>query len=670
MSDQTPTVLGGRYELHRRLARGGMADVFLARDQLLDRPVAVKVLFSQFAADPTFVERFRREAQSAANLSHPNIVGVYDWGREGDTYFIVMEYVEGRSLADVLRTEGRINPDTAADVGIQVAAALSFAHRSGLVHRDVKPGNVMLSPDGNVKVADFGIATAIAGEGQADLTRTGSVMGTATYFSPEQAQGQQVGPSTDLYALGVVLYEMIVGRPPFQGDTPVAIAYKHVQEQPLTPSQVGVACPPPLEAITMKLLAKNPADRYASAEDLRLDLERYRQGQPIAAPPPVVGAAGAAAAAAATGASTAAMAPLPPGYDPGTVVYAPPHDKRGENRRTGLFVASLAVLLALLAVLVVVFLRMVNEPEETATTSPDVEVVDVPSVFQLEESEAIRQLESLGLLTESTRMENATVAEGVVFDQQPRAGSKVDQGSVVLLTVSGGAEAKPVPGVVGQMAVDAQRTLTEQGFQSQLVEVDDDIAPRGQVVAQAPDAGAQEKPGAVVTLSISVGPPIVAVPEVAGQTPDQARTTLETAGFQVFEQTEPSSSIAEGNVTRTDPPGGTELEKGQSVTMFISTGIDTAAVPSVLGEAPETAIGILNGSGFGVQQFDTPAEPGEIPGTVVAQDPGAGVELPVGSTVNIWVAVETEIPTPEPTVEPTATPDGDFPSGPPPSSDD
>ncbi|MGI9578678.1 MAG: PASTA domain-containing protein, partial [Microthrixaceae bacterium] len=352
---------------------------------------------------------------------------------------------------------------------------------------------------------------------------------------------------------------------------------------------------------------------------------------------------------------TAAMAPLPPGYDPGTMVYAPPHDKTADRRRSGLFVVSLAVLLALLAVLVVVFIQLVGEEDENPTAATTSEQVDVPSVFQLPEAEAIRELESLGLVTESTYAENATVAEGVVFDQDPRAGSKVDTGSVVLLTVSQGAEAQPVPGVVGQMAVDAQRTLTEQGFESQLIQVEDDLAPSGQVVGQSPEAGTQEKPGTVVTLSISTGPPIVQVPDVAGQSPEEARITLEQSGFQVFEQTESSSAFAEGAVTRTDPPAGTDLEKGQRVTMFISTGIDTAIVPGVVGADPASAVGALQASGFGVQQFDTPAEPGEIPGTVVAQDPGAGVELPVGSTVNIWVAVETEIPTPEPTGEPTAT---------------
>src|ERR1039458_9163035 len=278
---QAPRVFSERYELNHLIARGGMAEVYRAHDRLLDRPVALKVLFPELSVDRSFVERFRREAQAAANLSHPNIVPVFDWGEDAGAYFIVMEFIDGRPLSSILKTAGPLSADRAAAVGGHVAAALGYAHKHGVIHRDVKPGNVLITDDGQVKVTDFGIARAINTE--ESLTQTGAVMGTATYFSPEQAEGIGVDARTDIYSLGVVLFEMVTGRPPFLGDTPVAVASKHVRDHPPAPRELNPSIPPTFEAIILKSMAKDPAHRYATAEELRADLLRFNEGRSVLA---------------------------------------------------------------------------------------------------------------------------------------------------------------------------------------------------------------------------------------------------------------------------------------------------------------------------------------------------------------------------------------------------
>ena len=282
-SGDATVIINDRYEIHKRVGRGGMADVFLARDRLLDRQVAIKVLFPEFAIDPNFVERFRREAQAAANLSHPNIVNVYDWGKYEGTYFIAMEYVQGRTLAEILKTNKRLTPKQAAEIASEVAAALGFAHEAGLAHRDIKPANILIGTNGQVKVADFGIARAMNSATESNLTQAGSVMGTASYFSPEQAQGAQPDPRSDLYSLGIVMYEMVAGKPPFTGENPVSIAYKQVHDQPTPLNKLVEGIPRPFEAVVAKLLAKDPKLRYSSAHALRDDLRRFRNGEQVQA---------------------------------------------------------------------------------------------------------------------------------------------------------------------------------------------------------------------------------------------------------------------------------------------------------------------------------------------------------------------------------------------------
>ncbi|MBW3548488.1 MAG: Stk1 family PASTA domain-containing Ser/Thr kinase [Actinobacteria bacterium] len=566
MADQEQHVFSSRYELHRRIARGGMADVFLARDSLLDRPVALKVLFPEFATDPSFVQRFRREARAAANLSHPNIVSVYDWGEEDGTYFIVMEYVEGRSLAQIIRDEGRLHPDRAADVTSDIAAALGFAHRNGVVHRDVKPGNVIISPSGQVKVADFGIARAIST--QENLTQAGTVMGTAAYFSPEQARGEKVDPRSDVYSLGVVLYEMLTGRPPFTGDSPVAVAYKHVQETPRPPRERNADIPADLDAIVLRAMAKNADDRYPSAEDLRSDLRRFRQGA-------TVEAATVLAAPAADDRTQAVGAPVDAGATravpaaEGTRTmrrveeqyYEPPPPPK--NNTT--FILVLLALLAVLAGLLFLLARSLGMGETA-------EEVSVPTVVDLPEDQARRLLEEAGLeVGRVDRRENPDVEEGIVVAQDPVPEQVVEEGTPVNLTVSAGVETVTVPRVENLPEADARRILRDEGLVPDAREEERGDVEPGTVVAQEPRPGEDVPPGSTVVITVATAVPTVAVPDVIGRSQGQATNILSDAGFRV-QVREVQATNPRGEVVGTEPGPNSQVEPESTVVIIVSTG--------------------------------------------------------------------------------------------------
>jgi serine/threonine-protein kinase len=627
MSDPGPTVFNGRYELHRRLGRGGMAEVFLARDQLLDRPVAVKVLFPEFATDPSFVERFRREATAAANLNHPNIVGVFDWGEADGTYFIVMEYVDGRTLSEILRSEGPLHPDRAADIGADVAAALGFAHRNGVVHRDVKPGNVIVTQAGLVKVADFGIARAITATSDEDLTQVGTVMGTATYFSPEQARGDAVDPRSDIYSLGCVLYELVVGRPPFSGDSPVAIAYKHVQESPVPPRHLNVELPTAIEAIILKCLAKNPVNRYPSAEDLRADLRRFREGnrilaEPVMAPPVDPGATSVVAA---TGGAEGTQA-VPAYYDD--------EDYEDDDRRSsGLFLFALIGLLVLLAGMLFLLSRALGIGDGGNGTAQ----VEVPNLIGMPVADAQALLNEQHLEYDITTEANDDEPEGNVFDQDPKFGRKVDEGSTVQLKVSAGATAVPVPDVIGSQVDQARALLTGQGFTVAEEEVVDEEAPVGEVVDQDPPGNQDAPKGSEVKLFVSKGPADRPVPDVVGRTIAEASNLLGQAGFAVNQTSEPSDTVDEGMVIRTDPPADSVQPKGTAITVVVSSGPAEANVPYVVGLLEANAKSTLSGAGFTPQVVDQDTLDATQDGKVISQDPNGNTTAKVGSTVTITV---------------------------------
>jgi beta-lactam-binding protein with PASTA domain/tRNA A-37 threonylcarbamoyl transferase component Bud32 len=614
---ETPRIYSGRYELTHLIARGGMAQVYRAMDRQLDRPVALKVLFPELSVDRTFVERFRREAQAAANLSHPNIVPVFDWGEDDGAYFIVMEFIDGRPLSAVLRDPEPMPPGQIASIGAGVAAALAFAHRHGVIHRDVKPGNVLITPDGGVKVTDFGIARAVNTE--ESLTQTGAVMGTAAYFSPEQAEGKGVDARSDIYSLGVVLYEMAVGRPPFTGDSPVAVASKHVRDTPVLPRVVNPAVPAALEAVVMKAMAKNPADRYGSAEELRADLLRFADGRPVEAGDPsaatsVMTEIGATQAVPTQTGRTAVIGAVPPSS----------RDEEERKKRTRRLIILLVILLVALGIIAFFLLRSV--------LGGDVSVPDVVGQTTAQATQTL-QNDHLTVGTTSTVV-SSTVTSGVVMDTDPKAGASVSKNSAVDLVVSAG-PAVSVPSVVGQQLTPATQLISDAGL-SYTVKYVTSTHPIGTVLAQNPAANTKVKSSTKVLLTVSGTQTSVPVPSVLGQTPASAGSTLRGAGLNVGSQTNGcSGQYGNGVVSSQNPAPNQTVPPNSSVNLVIS---NCVTVPGVIGQPSAAAQAAITGAGLVANTTtDTTCANGASAGQVDNQSPGSGQLVAGGSTVNISI---------------------------------
>ena len=634
MDTSDGALFAGRYRIIRRLGQGGMARVFLAQDESLHREVAIKVLSDRHSDDPHFIERFQREARAAARLNHPNIVQVYDQS-QGGMSFIVQEYVEGETLKDLIRRESPLEPRRAITIALQILAALRVAHQQGVVHRDVKPQNILMQTDGKAKVADFGIASA---GGDTEMTEAGSIVGTAQYLAPEQARGLSVGPPADLYAVGIVLYEMLSGRVPFEGDTAVNVAMRHVQEAPEPLTDRNPLVPVALEAVVMRALAKDPRQRYQSADEMGIELDRVRQGLPISDETAVIGAA--------TLAMTQPLAPPP--SETMVAPPLPPRDAapaRGGNpnrKRLWILLAVVGVVLLAIAVGAYAFTRGDSSGGGTsATTSTTSALVEIPDLVGQSQADATAALKAAGLAVLITKQASADVPADQVIAMRPNAGGKVPAGTTIELQVSSGPNVVTVPSVQGAAEGDATAQLQALGLVVTTVQDSSDSVAEGNVISQAPSSGVQVKPGSTVTLTISSGKKASTVPNVTKMDVTNAQNTLIAAGLVLGSQTQANDPAPVGQVISQDPAAGTSLPAGGSVNVVVSKGPATVAVPSVVNQSRGNAEATLTSAGFSPNTVQQATSDPAQDGIVISQDPAGNSQKPQGSTVTIVVGQYT-----------------------------
>ncbi len=624
-------VFNERYKITERIGIGGMAEVYKAQDQVLGRTVAVKVMLPQYAADPEFTARFKQEAASAANLQSPYIVNVYDWGQDGGTYFIVMEYVRGTDLKTAVQQRGAINQRKVAEIGSQVCQALSVAHGQDIMHRDIKPQNIMVQPDGNVKVMDFGIARAK----NSVKAKTSSVLGTAHYISPEQAQGKELDGASDMYSLGCVLYEAATGQLPFDGPDAVSVAMRQVNEAPLPPSQVKPDISPDLEAIIMKAMEKNPVDRFQTVRDMKHALDDFLMGRPLnlagagvaSAPTSVMGAAPAIMGAEG---GTAVMQPLTPGNS-GPMQQATnfrmddESEKKSRKKTVGIVVGLIAGIIAIAAVA----MALLGGGE-----------AKVPNVVGQTQDSAVQAIEAAGYVVgDVTEEYSADVVAGRVCKQDPGADSALEKGGKVNIVVSKGVEKGSIPDLSGMTAEQAEKAIKDAGYTPQYAGNEASEADADTVSKQDPAAGKAADRGTTVKYWISTGPEDIEVPNVVGYDQASAKNTLEKAGFTVSVATGSySDEYAEGEVMSQTPNGG-KLGKGETVTITVSKGQDpdkkAISIPSVVGMTQSQAQSALADAGFRYNVSETSSNSVEK-GVVISQSQtGTGKK---GDTITITVS--------------------------------
>ena len=629
-------VVNDRYRVERSVGRGGMAEVFLAHDLLLDRPVALKVLFPEYANDPNFVERFRREAQSAAGLTHPNIVAVYDWGKVNNTYFIAMEFVQGRTLASILKEKLRLTARQACDVAVDVASALGFAHENGVVHRDIKPGNILIGSTGQIKVADFGIARALGSAVEDGLTQTGSVMGTATYLSPEQAQGSQPDPRSDIYSLGVMMYEMVAGRAPFIGDNAVGIAYQQVHGVPPALSEFVADVPREFEAIVAKCMAKSAERRYVNANALRDDLRRFSAGEDVVALTDVRGRKTQSQST-----DTMAIPVITKTQETNidktnSLEYEDSYDDIAPRRAASYLFGAVFTAIVLLAAGVFIY-RTVDRGSATSVTIPD--------VTNRTQAEASQLLLDLGLTPIPNAVINDAVGDDIVYAQDPPATAVGHQGDVVTITYNPAKQLQTVPPIQGLSVENATQLLAPLGLQLVILEVrNDPLVPLNQIITQDPLANEQVRSGSPISVVVSGGTGGSNIPNIEGQVSSAAEQLLKSSpyNFVVTITAEASATVEKGRAIRTDPAIGTPLPAGSAIALIVSSGSSTVVVPDVTGNTEGEAQTAINAAGLitEIKYQNVPAGDAND-GRVISQSREAQSAVAPGTKVTLVIGKST-----------------------------
>ncbi|MFF4256323.1 Stk1 family PASTA domain-containing Ser/Thr kinase [Streptomyces sp. NPDC001663] len=638
---EEPRRLGGRYELGQVLGRGGMAEVYLAHDTRLGRQVAVKTLRADLARDPSFQARFRREAQSAASLNHPAIVAVYDTGEDYidgvSIPYIVMEYVDGSTLRELLHSGRKLLPERTLEMTIGILQALEYSHRNGIVHRDIKPANVMLTRNGQVKVMDFGIARAMGDSGMT-MTQTSAVIGTAQYLSPEQAKGEQVDARSDLYSTGCLLYELLTVRPPFVGDSPVAVAYQHVREEPQPPSVFDPEITPEMDAIVLKALVKDPNYRYQSADEMRVDIEACLDGQPVAATAAMgsVGYGGypddqpTTALRATDGGATSMLPPMNP--DDGGYGYDDRVDRRRQKKSN-----TSTILLVVAGILVLVGAILIGKWAFGGGGGVGNDTVAVPNLVSLSQSDAEKQLTNSDLKVGTVKKQPCEAqSTGTVCSQDPAKGTEVKKNSTVNLVVSTGAPKVTVPDVRGLTYDKAKSQLEDKGFEVEQKTQESSQTP-GIVLSQNPKGDTEKEKGTTITLTVAKAPETVAVPDVSGQSCDDAKSALQAVGLTGNCVNTPTTDDNQvDKVISTNPTIGTSVKKNTAVQINIGQKQEQAQVPSVVGQRVKDAKKALQQAGFNNIQFANGSDQSDD-AIVLQQDPQGNTQVndPGSTTITL-----------------------------------